>query len=147
MLSLNNFIVKLAGAANRFGMDPEFLSTKIEETYVQPGFTLREAQATVRGIYDRYKDVHGTVEADAVWSNETVGELLSTEIDTKEVITVTDIEEELLRDYDVGTKGGDTTYFPALDDIFRFMRGEQTTVTGISSAYSVLSRADTSNCG
>jgi hypothetical protein len=130
----NNFIAKLAGAANRFGIPSEFLLKKIEENFVQEGFPLREAQGVVRSLYENHRDVWATVDANQIWTNETIKEVLSTEIETREVITAGDVEEDLLTDYDVGTKGGDTTYFPALDEIFRFMRGEQTTVTGVSSA-------------
>ena len=131
----NNFIAKLAGAMNRFGISEEFAKQVIEKDYVKDdGFTLREAHSVIRSMYTNYQDQFGTSSFDDAMSDKEVNEILGSEIEAKDIITVKDVEQDLVDAYEKGMKGGDTTYFPILDNHFRFMRGELTTLTGIANS-------------
>jgi hypothetical protein len=57
---------------------------------------------------------------------------LGTVIETNDIITVSDVKVDLMKDYDDGTPMGGTTYFPLLDNHYRFLKGEVTTVTGLA---------------
>lgn len=131
----NNFIAKLAGAMNRFGITEDFAKQVIEKDYVKDdGFTLREGHAVVRSMYTNYADQFNTASFDDAMSDKEVSNILSSEIDAKDIITLYDVREDLEQAFETGMKGGDTTYFPILDNHFRFMKGELTTLTGIANA-------------
>src|SRR5690606_34887492 len=64
----NSFITKLAGAANRFGVEKEFLKGKLEEEFLSKSdFSKREMEVTVDGIYERYADQFNSVDAEEIW--------------------------------------------------------------------------------
>lgn len=131
----NNFIAKLAGAMNRFGISESFAKDVIEKDYVKDdGFTLREAHAVIRSMYNNYVDQFNTASFDDAMSDKEVAEILSSEIEAKDIITVYDVREDLETAYEKGMKGGRTTYFPELDKHFRFMKGELTTLTGVAGS-------------
>jgi hypothetical protein len=131
----NNFIAKLSGAMNRFGISEDFAKQVIERDFVKDeGFTLREAHAVIRSMYTNYLDQFNTASFEDAMSDKEVSDILSSEIDAKDIITVYDVKDDLERAYEQGVKGGKTTYFPELDKHFRFMRGELTTLTGIAGA-------------
>lgn len=131
----NTFLTKLAGAANRFGVEREYLKTKLEEEFLKTSdFSKREMEATVNGIYDRYMDQFNSVVAEEVWTDAKIDEVLSTEVKVNDIILAKDVAKDLNDDYDNGTKKGDTTYFTDLDKCFRWYNGEVTTMTGISNS-------------
>jgi energy-coupling factor transporter ATP-binding protein EcfA2 len=131
----NNFIAKLAGAMNRFGISEDFAKQVIERDYVKDdGFTLREAYSVIRSMYTNYVDQFNTASFDDAMSDKEVSDILSSEIEAKDIITVYDVMEDLERAFEHGVRGGKTTYFPVLDNHFRFMKGELTTLTGIAGA-------------
>lgn len=131
----NSFIVKLSAAANRFGVDKEFLIQQIEFDFLKGSdFAKREMVKTVNGVYSRYQSQNNTVLADEVWTDKKVEEVMRVEDKSPDIILVRDIMPELIKDFEEGTPGGESTYFPELDKIFRWMRGEKTTMTGVSSA-------------
>jgi hypothetical protein len=130
----NSFITKLAGAANRFGIEKDFLKDRISEDFVKGSdFSEREMNITIDGVYERYLDQHASVVADEVWTDQKVADVLSTEIEVNDIITVGDLREDLVKAYTEGIKGGETTYYPELDNHFRWMRNEMTLVSGISN--------------
>lgn len=132
----NSFIVKLAAGGNRFGIDKEYLKTQIEFDFVMGSdFTRNEMTRTVDGIYNRYQSQFSTQSFENVSSTKQVDEIMNAdEGEVNDIITVNDIQEDLVRDFEEGSPGGETTYYPELDKIFRFCRGEQTTLTGVSGA-------------
>ena len=133
--SRNNFLTKLAGACNRFGIDKDFVLENFEKDYVKgTDFSMREAQGVVRSIYDRYADQFDTVSFDdAIDEKKFVDDVLSTRMETHDVIYLKDVESDLLRDFDEGTQKGETTHFPSIDNVFRWMRGDLNVLGGIGN--------------
>lgn len=130
----NGFIVKLSAAANRFGVDKEYLMQQIEFDFLKGSdFTKREMVKTVNGIYARYQSQFNTVLADEVWTNKKVDEIMRVDIKPKDVIYLTDVEGDLIRDFIEGTQKAPTTYFSEVDKIFRPMRGDLNVLTGIGN--------------
>jgi hypothetical protein len=131
----NNFIAKLAGAMNRFGISEAFAKEVIEKDYVKDdGFTLREAHSVIRSMYQNYIDQFNTASFDDAMSDREVSNILSSEIEAKDIITVNDVREDLEQSFERGLRGGESTHYPELDKCFRFMKGEITTLTGIAGA-------------
>ncbi len=130
----NNFIAKLVGAMNRFGISEQFANDVVEQDFCKDSsFSLREAQAVIKSMYS-YTDQFGTASFEDAMSENEVNDILSSEVEAKDVITVNDVREDLDQAYDTGMRGGETTHLPELDKCFRFMRGELTTLTGIAGA-------------
>ena len=131
----NTFLTKLCGACNRFGIPQDFTLAAFERDYLRgTDFSFREAQAVVRSIYERYADQFDTVSFDdAIDEKKFVDDVLSTTLETDDIITVGDVKTDLLRDFDEGTQKGGTTHFPVLDNHYRFLKGEITTLTGLAS--------------
>lgn len=130
----NGFIVKLAAAANRFGVDKEFLMQRIEFDYLKGSdFTQREMVKTVTGIYSRYQTQHNTVVADEIWTTKKVQELMTVEDKSQDIILVSDIMPDLIKDFNEGTQKAPTTHFYGVDEIFRPMRGDLNVMTGIGN--------------
>lgn len=130
----NAFIAKLAGAMNRFGISEDFAKQVIEMDYVRDDFSLREAHSVIRSMYTNYQDQWNTASFDDAMSESEVNEILGSEIEARDLITVYDVREDLEKAFEQGVKGGKTTYFPEMDNHFRWMKGELTTLTGVSGA-------------
>ncbi len=131
----NNFIAKLSGAMNRFGISEQFANEVIERDFCKDStFSLREAQSVIKSMYTNYMEQFGTASFDDAMSETEVSIILSSEVTAKDVITVNDVREDLNEAFISGIKGGDTTHYPELDKCFRFMRGELTTLTGVAGA-------------
>lgn len=130
----NSFITKLASAANRFGVEKEFLKSKLEEDFLKDSdFPKREMEQVVNGIYQRYIDQFNSVLADEVWTDDKVSQVLSDDIKTSDVIYLADVKHEIITDYDNGVHKGPTTYFPSIDPIFRRVPGQVNTLIGIGN--------------
>lgn len=130
----NSFITKLASAANRFGVDREFLKDKLDKEFLHGSdFSRREMELTVNGIYMRYIEQFNSVVADEIWTDEKVSQILGDDIKTSDIIYLRDVEADLLKDYDVGTQKAETTHFPQLDNHFRWNRGDLNVLTGIGN--------------
>jgi hypothetical protein len=130
----NSFITKLSSAANRFGVDREFLKGKLEEEFLRGSdFSRREMENTVNGIYQRYQDQFNSVSADEVWTDDKISQVLSDEVKTSDVIYLRDVAVDIVKDYDEGVSKGPTTYFPSIDKIFRRVPGQLNTLIGIGN--------------
>lgn len=128
----NSFIAKLAGAMNRFGVSADFAKSVVITDFCGGDFSQREACAVIDSIYNRYPEQHGLESFENPITEEKQDEILSASVEIKDIITLEDAREALLEDYDVGIPGGGTTYFPELDQNFRWMKGEVTVLTGQS---------------
>lgn len=130
----NNFLAKLAGAMNRFGIPLDFAKDVIARDYVKDGtdFSAREAMSVLDSIYNNYREFHNTQSFDNAMTESEADEILSHSVNTKDIITLNDVIQDLYKDYDEGLIGGDTTFYPELDKHFRWMRGEVTVLTGHS---------------
>lgn len=132
----NNFIAKLAGACNRFGIPLDLAKEYLTHDFVknESDFSIRELQITVNSIYTNYKEQYNTASFDETFSEARVTDILSSEVKvSSDIITASDVKGDLDQDYDVGMKGGETTYFPELDNHFKFMKGELTTLSGVAN--------------
>lgn len=130
----NSFITKLAAAANRFGIEKEFLKQSIEKDFLKGSdFSLREMTTTVNGVYERYSDQHNTVVADEVWNDAKVNEVMNADMKPRDVIYLKDIESDLIKDFLEGTQKAPTTHFTEVDRMFRPMRGDLNVMTGIGN--------------
>jgi hypothetical protein len=131
----NSFLAKLFGAMNRFGIPQEYAWEVVERDYLKSSeFSAREAKSVLNSIYTNYSDQFNTASFDDTFSESQVNEILSTEVKANDIITVKDVQADLLDAYDNEIKGGDTTFFPEFDKCFRFMRGELTVVSGVPSS-------------
>ena len=128
--SRNNFLAKLAGSLNRFGISKKFAEEVVVRDYCGSDFAEREALAVVNSMYKKVEE-HSTASFDDAFSQEEVKDILNGELPSADIITAIDVRVDLLKVYDEGVKPGDTTYFPTLDNHFRWMRGEVTTLTGL----------------
>src|SRR5690606_31423043 len=97
----NNFLTKLAGAANRFGIGPTFLLSAVLKDYVNDtDFTKREAESTINKVYTLYADQHNTASFDEAHSDKDVKEILDVTVSTQDFIYLNDVEADLIGDYD-----------------------------------------------
>lgn len=130
----NNFLAKLAGACNRFGIPQDYTLDVFRRDFVNnnSNFSMREAENVVKSIYQNYKDQFDSATFDDVIDEKDVDSILSTEIIANDIITVNDVKEDLMQDFDNGTPKGGSTYFPILDDHYRFLKGELTIMTGLA---------------
>lgn len=136
----NNFLAKLAGAMNRFGMTAEFALKTFERDYVQgTDFSLQEAKTVVRSIYTNYAEFHNTASFDESFGEARVTEVLSSELPSSDAIYLNDVAADLIKDYEVGTAVATTTYFPSIDLIFRPLRGDLNVLGGIGNHGKALS--------
>lgn len=130
----NSFITKLTSAANRFGVDKEFLKGRLEEEFLRGSdFSKREMEVTVNGIYSRYSDQFNSVVAEEIWTDDKVSQVLADDIKTSDVIYLVDVKQDILKDYDQGISKGATTYFPSVDKIWRRVPGQLNTLSGIAN--------------
>ena len=130
----NNFLAKLAGAMNRFGIPIDFAKEVIARDYVKSGtdFSAREALNVIDSIYNNYREFHNTQSFDNAMTESQADEILSASVSAKDIITLLDVKEDLIKDFEVGLVGGDTTFYPELDNHFKWMKGEITVMTGHS---------------
>jgi hypothetical protein len=130
----NSFIAKLSGAMNRFGISEDFAAISIEKDFCSDSsFSVREAKGVIRSMYGNYQDQFNTASFDDAMSDTEVTNILSGSIEIKDIITVGDLREDLDDAFDNGIKGGETTYYPGLDEHFKWMRNEMTLISGISN--------------
>jgi len=130
----NNFLAKLAGACNRFGLTEAYVLSVFERDYVKGSdFSLNEAQTVVRSIYKNYSEFHATASFDESFGEARAAEILSSELTTNDVIYLKDVEADLINDYEHGTQGAPTTYFPSIDPIFRPLPGDLNVLSGIGN--------------
>lgn len=132
----NNFVAKLASAASRFGIEIDFTLKAIQKDYVAGSdFSAREAEGVIRNVYTNYSDQFGTASFDeGVDEKKLTYDIMSVEISAKDIILVEDVMDDMMKDFDEGTPMGNTTFFPILDNHFRFLKGEITTLTGVSTS-------------
>lgn len=130
----NNFLAKLAGACNRFGIDRGFVESAFATSYVASDFSFREMQGVVNSIYTSYAANFNTQSFDEVISESKTKEILSSVLVTNDAIYLNDVAKDLLNDYENGTPGGGTTYFPSIDSIYRPLPGDLNVLSGISNS-------------
>jgi hypothetical protein len=129
----NNFLAKLAGACNRFGLSKDFVKKVFLTDFCKGGeFEEREAMGIIDSMYKREEE-HNTASFDEAYSEKSVVAILSGQIKTNDTIYLKDVADDLIRDYEEGTKLAPTTYFPSIDAIFRPLAGDLNVLCGIGN--------------
>lgn len=125
----HKFLVNFAGACNRFGLDADFVSTKLKGDYQYLAEFVEDADFydIVRRVYITYEDQHNI-------SHMTLkGELSDYDPNgrARDTIYLKDIREEMINGFKHGHAKGETTYFKSLDPHFTWRKGEVTLWYGI----------------
>lgn len=128
----NNFLAKLAGACNRFGLSKMFVESVVIRDYCGSGFAEREAKGVIDSMY-RHSEEFGTESFDQVFSEKKVVQILNGQVAVRDAIYLDEVRDDLLKDYNEGTKIAGTTYFPSIDPIFRPLPGDLTVLCGIGN--------------
>jgi hypothetical protein len=138
----NFFIFKLASACCRFGLsEAAALALILREYPASNDFKHKEFQETIRNGYKSSKAKYGTASfsRDVLVDNTTREEI---EIDTsfydesvkpKDVVYGADVKVSAMHIYKNGYPSVEPIGVPALDELYKFKRGEITCLTGIGN--------------
>ena len=121
----NQYIYKLASAANRFGIHKDTCQTFCDNEYrCDSDFTKQEMFSAINSAY------RNVAEFGIAGRNI---ENISTDFvkyEPQDVFYVKDVEEDLNSIYNNGIQQGESTGYPSLDSVYRMERGELTILTG-----------------
>lgn len=124
----HNFLVKLACACNRFGLDQDFTTAKLIESYqgVASWVDSNDFHEITRRVYITYEAQHKM----SHWT--TKGEMCDYDPDGKarDVIYLEDIREDMWSSFHKGDSRGETTYFSSIDRHWTWKKGEVTLMHG-----------------
>lgn len=124
----HNFLVKLACACNRFGLDQEFTTAKLIESYQGSASWVEsnDFHEIVRRVYITYEAQHKM----SHWT--TKGEMCDYDPDgrARDVIYLDDIRTDMWSSFTKGDSRGETTYFSSIDRHWTWKRGEVTLMHG-----------------
>ncbi len=126
----NNFIAKLAGAMNRFGLSIDFAKDATSKDFCGGDFSQREGLAVIDRIYNLYPEQFGSASFDNPITPEQEDTYLSATVDAKDIIYLDDVRVDLVKTYDEGLDKAPTTYFPSIDLIYRPLPGDLNVLTG-----------------
>lgn len=137
----NNFLCKIISACNRFGIPKSEAERYVSYDYVNgsTNFKYNEFKAVLNGVYSRYTGDFGkaSFERNEVIETETKKviseEIIDFSIPAKDIIRLSDVSKDMDEEFARGIKMGQTTYFPTIDKIFRFIKGELTLLYGIGN--------------
>ncbi len=125
----HNYLVKLATACNRFGLEMEMVAAKLVESYQDKASWVDKGDfyEIVKRVYIAYEHQHGI----SVWT--TKGEMLDFDPDARarDVIYLDDIRGEMLSSFFKGDSRGETTYNRSIDRHWTWKRGELTLMHGL----------------
>ena len=125
----HRFLVYLSSACNRFGLEMEFVISKLIEDYqdLASHVDSQDFRNIVKRVYITYAHQFGnsffTVE----------GEMsdFDPESPARDVVYLKDIREDMIQSYLKGDSKGETTYFNSIDPHWRWKRGEVNIMHGI----------------
>lgn len=124
----HNFLVMLACACNRFGLDQEFTIAKLIESYQSSASWVEsnDFNEIVRRVYITYEGQHRM----SHWTVK--GEMCDYDPNGKarDVIYLDDIRPDMLSSFHKGDSRGETTYFNSIDRHWTWKRGEVTLMHG-----------------
>ena len=134
----HNFLVSIAAACNRTGID---LNTAINLTYgsyrsqASP-VLLKDFEGIFNNVYQKYSYQSGIArfEKNEIVEKETkrILTLQNLEIkNLKDIISVDQIADEMRNDYIHGTAKGETTHYTEIDKCFTWNKGDLTLLHGI----------------
>ena len=123
--SRNQFIFKLAAAANRFGIPKDICQTFCGNEYrCDSDFTKNEMASAINSAYKNTADF-GSAGKDL----EKIGSDFM-RYEPIDVFYIKDVEDDLNSIYANGLQYGESTGYPTLDSIYKMEKGELTIVTG-----------------
>jgi replicative DNA helicase len=134
----NNYLFQLASACNRFGVPRSDAQQMMRYDFVHGGtqFSEREHDQIMDSTYGRYSNQFGTAafERSEIVEKEThtviSEEVLEMEAPARDLISLSDVRGDMDRDFRRGIQKGETTYYPQIDNHFRWSRGELTVMHG-----------------
>ena len=142
----NNFLMKLASACNRTGISRDVAMGFLASDFLHgTEFSVKELQNILKSVYENYAHQHGIArfQENATGYNSQIVNKETKEIldekafeismPVKDLIYFKDVYANLEERLKNGTVKGETTYFPILDDHFRWMRREVTIVQGFGN--------------
>jgi len=136
----HSFLVKMAAACNRIGIDGTMAKNLLIFKYRTDASPVEsnDIKKIVNDVYRLYKNHHGI----AVFNDEgeiiekitkklVVKELIEFAIENRDLIKLDDVRDSMVKSFKTGRTQGDKTYFPNIDNHFRWKRGELTLMHGI----------------
>ena len=132
------YLVKLAGACNRFGVGEFDVSSSLARRYQRQDAPAKDIEKIVRDCYRNYSHQNGQASFEESGApvyrstREKAGEeVFDMSLPLKDVIYLDSVRDSMLHDFHNGRGRGETTHFQAIDEAFRWKRGELTIVSGI----------------
>ena len=134
----NNYLFQLASACNRFGIPRSEAQQMMRYDFVHGGtqFSEFEHDQIMDSTYGRYNNQFGTAafEKSEIVEKEThtviSAEVLEMEAPARDLISLSDVRADMDADFRRGIQKGETTYYPNIDNHFRWSRGELTVMHG-----------------
>jgi hypothetical protein len=126
----HKFLVFLASACNRFGLEEEFVASKMVEGYQTKASFVEEKDFydIVKRVYVSYTNQHGISFFDLKGAERFDYDPISK---ARDVIYLDDIKAELLDSYFNKESTGETTYYRDVDPCWTWRKGELTLMHGI----------------
>lgn len=135
--SRNDFVFTLASACCRFGIAQEETEAIIEQKYLSgdTDFTVSEMRSTIRSAYKRNQFGSAEFTGERLVEKETLKEVELDDPDAPiaDVIYGSDVFTDAKNIYHNGYISAESTGIPAIDERFRFKRGEISCLTGIGN--------------
>ena len=136
----HKFLVKMAAACNRMGVDPLAAKNLLIFKYRAAASPIEasDIRKIVNDVYRLYKSSHGLYsfnDQGEIIEKKTTKivekELLEFAIEDRDIILLDDVRESMIESFKTGRTRGDSTHFKSIDEHFRWKRGELTLMHGI----------------
>lgn len=123
-----NFLVKLACACNRFGLEADFVAAKLIENYQDKASWVdsNDFYDIVKRIYITYEEYH----AKSFWTTKEGMLDFDPDSRARDVIYLDDIVNEMLTSFYKGDSKGETTFFKTIDRHWSWKLGEVSLMHG-----------------
>lgn len=136
----NNFVFKLSCGCLRFGLSKDDIRSPMIGDFCGGSFTVKELDAILNSVYRNYISDFGTAEftEDDRLINSVTRESIEEQLESldgplEDVIYLNDIFPDMIKTFHSGDTQGETTYFPSIDERWRWCRGEITVMFGIAN--------------
>lgn len=136
----NNFVFKLTCGCLRFGLSSDDIRNPMINDFCGGSFSVKELDTILKSVYRNYASDFGTAEFSEddrlinIVTRESIEEQLeSLDGPLEDVIYLNDIMPDMLSTFHSGDTQGETTYFPGVDERWRWSRGEITVMFGIAN--------------
>lgn len=125
----HNFLVYIASACNRFGLDMDFVAENLIEDYQHRASAVDSGdfRRIVKRVYITYANQHGN----SFFTIEGEMSDFDPEAPARDVIYLDSIRDQMIQSFLKGDAKGETTYFNSIDPHWRWKRGEVNIMHGI----------------